>query len=97
MLLRIENLRKAAIRIHSELQKNRFSLQVMRQNVQRSQSDIDGEQLQALPSSPTTLKSRQSEKDLVVTCAIDLPIYTAELKGLLDAEAEKDKLISSRA
>jgi hypothetical protein len=99
MLLRIENLRKAAIRLHSELQKNRFSLQVMREKVQRSRSEIDGEQFQALPSSPvsqTTPNSKQTRKDLDVTCTIDFPIYTAELKSVLDAEAEHDKLISRR-
>lgn len=99
LLLRLENLRKAAIRLHSELQKNRFSLQVMREQVQKSKSEIDGEQFQALPSSPvsqTTPKSKETRKDLDITCTIDMPIYTAELKTLLDAEAEHDKLISRR-
>merc|ERR1719440_2381755 len=36
MLLRVEKLRQAVMKMHGELQKNRFSLQVIRQDFQRS-------------------------------------------------------------
>jgi len=95
MLLRIEKLRQAAIRMSDELQRNRFSLQVVRESFQRSMPEADGSPLLALPASPAspagqTRKSIQKERskpDVMVTYSIDAPMFTSELKDILDREA----------
>lgn len=89
MLLRVERLRQAVMKMHGELQKNRFSLQVIRQDFQRSR----GEEMLALPSSATAPSMpSQGKPQVSVVCSIDGPIdiITAELKGVLDRDEQEN-------
>lgn len=95
MLLRVERLRQAVIRMHGELQKNRSSLQGIRQSYQGSRAEAEPEQsfnndkMLALPASPSSpVIPNQTRPTISITCDVSAPIFTAELKDVLDREAE---------
>jgi len=105
MLLRIERLRQAVINMQGELQKNRSSLQVIRQGFQRSQPNNNNEQpepespkMLALPSSPSSpvipaprAAPAPGGRSISVTCDVSAPIFTAELKDILDREEDDER------
>jgi hypothetical protein len=87
MLLRIERLRQAVIKMNGELQKNRVSLQVIRQSYQRSVQPDENSQL-ALPSSPSSpLLPAPAKPEISVTVSFS----ATDLKDFLDAEENQEE------
>lgn len=90
MLLRVERLRQAVIKMQAELLKNRCSLQAVRQSFQQTRPEDDRSQRQmlALPSSPAPAKPSKTRKGqgISITCDISEPIFTAELTDILNRE-----------
>jgi len=94
MLLRIERLRQAVIQMHGELQKNRSSLQVIRRSFQIDPVEADSSQsgmLAVTASSALPAIASPSRHDFSIECDLSPTIYTAELKDVLDKEAEEEE------
>jgi hypothetical protein len=94
MLLRIERLRQAVIQMHGELQKNRSSLQVIRRSFQIDPVEADSSQsgmLAVTASSALPAIASPSRHDFSIECDLYPTIYTAELKDVLDKEAEEEE------
>lgn len=79
MLQRIARLRESALRIHSELQKNRLSLQALRDDSHPNSGSRGNTQMLALPATePAAIGS------FSVTCDISSPIVARDLDVLDD-------------
>lgn len=78
MLLRLARLREAVLKNHSEMQKNRSSLQALRESFNSSGRDSQAPALLALDNvvsdRPTSPRSEVDQGGLTITCKIDTPL-----------------------
>jgi hypothetical protein len=92
MLLRVERLRQAVIKMQSELMKNRLSLKAVRQSYKQSQGEEESSQkpMLALPSSSSPAISSDTRPfqggRVSVTCELSPQIFTAEVTSILNRE-----------